>query len=96
MDQKELITKDSHYASVMAIARRARQLMRESFDKGVSPWEVSLVKVGDHKPIKLALEEYEQGMIGYKFREEKPVKGITVEKSATETVVAEGTEDAAE
>ncbi len=62
------ISKDSHYALVMAVARRARQIMREAQEKGVTPREVSLVKTGAYKPVKLAAEELDQGLIGYTLR----------------------------
>lgn len=85
------VNKDSRYARVMAVARRARQLMRESHDKGVNPWEVSLVKVGVHKPIKLALEEIIQGAVGFKlkekFKENIPAESAVTEKTLTETLV---------
>ena len=70
MEELQLnIGKDSYYARVMAIARRARQIIKEANDKGVAPWELALVKTGPHKPIKLAQEEFDQGLIGFTFRE---------------------------
>lgn len=65
-----LINKDSRYAKVMAIARRARQIMREAKSKGVPFYDVSLLKSGSNKPIKLAEEEFIHNMIGFKFRDE--------------------------
>ncbi len=68
------LSKDSRYAFVMAVARRARQIMREAQEKGVTPREVSLVKAGAYKPVKLAEEELEQGLVGYTLRlSSKPV-----------------------
>lgn len=67
-DQAPKIAENSRYALVMVTARRARQLMKEANAKGVAPSEVALVNVGYHKPVKLALEEVTQGVVGYKIR----------------------------
>ena len=86
---QSLISKDSHYATVMAIARRARQLIKEADNKGINPWEVSFAKIGAHKPIKLAEEEFEQGMLGYKLREKPPVKKTSVKIAPAEESVGD-------
>lgn len=80
MPKKELkIAEDSRYALVMTVARRARQLMKEAAAKGVNPCEVALVNIGNHKPVKLALEEVMQGKVGYKLREKG--KAVPIESS---------------
>ncbi|MBI5787241.1 MAG: DNA-directed RNA polymerase subunit omega [Candidatus Schekmanbacteria bacterium] len=68
-EQSTLIQSDSRYARVMTIARRARQIMRESKDKRLQPADVALGKFGAHKPIKLAEEELKAGFVGFKLRD---------------------------
>ncbi len=93
------ISKDSRYALVMAVAKRARQLMREAQDKGVNPWEVCLLKTVTYKPIKLAEEELSQGLVGYRLKENIPVKAKekdspeAVEKPAEEPPTADSKEE---
>lgn len=73
-----LISKDSRYAKVMAIARRARQIMREAKSKGVPFHDVSLLKSGSSKPIKLAEEEFLHNMVGFKFRDENTTENYEI------------------